>query len=388
MGKLKKFLTQARFVMQDSLLYMTVDSVKRFVTAICDFVPIDVKVYNSNKVENTYYSPEEIERMGAPRDKLPLFHIDLLVGADGLPTYSTSASEVVSTILAIFDAGIKSLQEINQVEQKLLPHLFKSNAKMFLKSTHRPDYRPEEPNPEDKRELPDENTWVFDEFDKLRDCVTKIIDPMKEYKKQYDQYDKEYKFDPDKEMAQYDDPENWPDVDTLRGQILFHQSEEKRLNNEIPEEMVCSIFLVSTKVIRDMLALKHRKIANEQIELIAKIAKQQSATIQENFEQYSVKVESIPKDIEQLSDIKDFMNGLPNELDKQQNVIKQCMQIYDCLSFFHHKFEDEEEYDKMWNVFGAPKETMERIEKQQGFLDKEKEKFIKQMDNNKGDFSS
>ena len=39
------------------------------------------------------------------------------------------------------------------------------------------------------------------------------------------------------------------------------------------------------------------------------------------------------------------------------------MQIYDCLHFFHHKFDDEEEYDKMWNVFGAPKETVERIEK-------------------------
>jgi len=93
---------------------------------------------------------------------------------------------------------------------------------MFLKSTYRPDYRPEEPNPEDKRELPDENTWVFDEFNTLRDCITKIIEPMKEYKSMYDQYDKEYKFDPDKEMAQYDDPENWPDVETLRGMILHH----------------------------------------------------------------------------------------------------------------------------------------------------------------------
>jgi hypothetical protein len=113
---------------------------------------------------------------------------------------------------------------------------------MFLKSTFRPDYRPEEPNPEDKRELPDENTWVFDEFNTLRDCITKIIDPMKEYKSMYDQYDKEYKFDPDKEMAQYDDPENWPDVETLRGMILHHQAEEKRLNEEIPEEMTVSIF--------------------------------------------------------------------------------------------------------------------------------------------------
>ena len=71
--------------MQDTLLYMTEASVKRFVASICDFVPIDVKVVSSNKVINTYYTEEEIERMGAPKEKLPLFHIDLTVGEDGLP---------------------------------------------------------------------------------------------------------------------------------------------------------------------------------------------------------------------------------------------------------------------------------------------------------------
>jgi hypothetical protein len=67
MGKLKKFLQQTKFVMQDTLLYMTTESVKRFVAAICDFVPIDVKVENSNVVSNTYYTVEQIAEMGAPK---------------------------------------------------------------------------------------------------------------------------------------------------------------------------------------------------------------------------------------------------------------------------------------------------------------------------------
>jgi dynein heavy chain len=66
--------------------------------------------------------------------------------------------------------------------------------------------------------------------------------------------------------------------------------------------------------------------------LIGKIAKAASATIQENFEKYNVKVESIPKNIEELSAIKDFMQSLPNELAKQQATIKSCMQIYETLN--------------------------------------------------------
>lgn len=207
---------------------------------------------------------------------MPLFHVDLTVGEDRKPKYSTSAKEVVSSILTIFDSGIKSLQEITQVEQKLLPHLFKTNAKMFLKATHRPDFRPEEPNPDDLKELPNENTWVFDEFNKLRDRIANIIEPMEKYITTFDKYQKEYELDPDKIMAQWADPDDWPEVDVLRGDINFHKAEEKRLQGEIPEEITVSIFKISTKVIRDELAAKHKRIAEEEIILISKIAQETS----------------------------------------------------------------------------------------------------------------
>jgi hypothetical protein len=93
---------------------------------------------------------------------------------------------------------------------------------MYLKATFRPEYRPEEPNPEDKKELPNENTWVFDEYNKLRECVTKIIEPLDKYILTYNKYQKEYDFDPEKEMLQYENPENWPDVEQLRASIVFH----------------------------------------------------------------------------------------------------------------------------------------------------------------------
>ena len=79
----------------------------------------------------------------------------------------------------------------------------------------RPEYRPEEPDPENKKEMPDENTWVFDEYDKLRDVISKVIDPLEIYCKTYEVFQKEYDFDPDKEMEQYETmlPEDYPEVD-------------------------------------------------------------------------------------------------------------------------------------------------------------------------------
>ena len=56
MGKLKKFLTSIKFMMQDTLLYMTQTSVKRFVQAIMQFLPLKVEVTDSNTVTNTFFT--------------------------------------------------------------------------------------------------------------------------------------------------------------------------------------------------------------------------------------------------------------------------------------------------------------------------------------------
>jgi len=112
------------------------------------------------------------------------------------------------------------------------------------------------------------------------------------------------------------------------------------------------------------LLLSTRKLPLNRSSWLPKLPKKVSNEIIEEFEKSNIKVESVPKGIEELSSIKDFMNELPKALEKNQKIIKDCMQIYQTLDEFHHKFDDEEEYDKMWRVYGAPQETVVRIEKQ------------------------
>ena len=86
---------------------MTQDSVKRFVDAICWFIPHETKITDAFNVENTYYTPEEIEEMGAPKEKFPLFHIDLTLNDIDKLVYSTSPNQVVMDILKVFQHGVK-----------------------------------------------------------------------------------------------------------------------------------------------------------------------------------------------------------------------------------------------------------------------------------------
>jgi hypothetical protein len=157
-------------------------------------------------------------------------------------------------MMLIYDNGLKALQEISQPEQKLLPHLFKTNIKMFLKSTVRPDLKPDEPDPSDKKSLPDENAWVYEAYFRLRDRLEEAIKPLDIYQKTYDKYDKEYKLDPTAYVKKLDDDDNPPEIEFLKKDVIFHHLEAERLRGEIPDFITVSIFKVSCREIRATLA--------------------------------------------------------------------------------------------------------------------------------------
>jgi len=63
--------------------------------------------------------------------------------------------------------------------------------------------------------------------------------------------------------------------------------------------------------IRDILVAKHIKIANEEVELVAKSAKRMANNTIEAFYKINDKINTRPKDIEELSAIKDYMASVP-----------------------------------------------------------------------------
>jgi hypothetical protein len=103
-------------MMQDTLLYMTQKSVLRFVESIKKYLPKEVVVKDSNTVVNTFHTAEDLAKNDQLKSPAPLFSIDLMLGEDNQPMYSTSPNDVVITLMLIFDNGLKALQEISQPE--------------------------------------------------------------------------------------------------------------------------------------------------------------------------------------------------------------------------------------------------------------------------------
>ena len=302
------------------------------------------------------------------------------------PEYSTNAKDVQTSILKIFDEGLEALQNVVLLEQKLLPQLFKSNQKLHLKVPVRPRERPEKPDPANKRQLPDPNTWIYEAFTNLQSRLSETLEPLDQYLSTLKKYSNEFKLDPLAIIKTMDDEENPPEADVLKKDVLLHQKEAARLMLEIPDSIIVSMFQVNVGTIRDEICKKHQMIAEQEIELIAKMAKRMANATIDSFYKINDKINSSPNNIEELSQIRDFMGSVPSEIEKLDVSIKQGMQVYAILEEFKYTFAEEDDYDKQWRLYGSPNDTKAVIGRQIAALEKEKDKFVNLMQQEQGDF--
>ena len=379
-GKLKKFLTTVNFMMQDTVLVLCKNSVYEFEKFVLKFIPLSTEITSSSEVVNVFEHPEkeaEGEAEGEAKeekddesedgfeddededkDPIPLFVLDLVMKqGQELPQYSTDPQEVVSTVMDIFDQGIKALQEIPQLEPILLKHLFlKSHGNKSLKAPMIPHSKPE--IPEKKHILPDENTWLWDCYENILNSLSTGIEPLKQYLDTFGKFKEETQLNPDKYVRGLDDYDNPASVDEIKADIEKHKKESNRILNEIPDNVIVSYFKVNCKDIRKLFSSRHDSIVDKEIKLIAQRARDKNNQLSLKFEEMEAKIRKTPNTIEELQEIKDYMAALPVEVETQKIEIKDCMEIYDLLEDFQFEF-PMSELDSKWELFSAPKRLME-----------------------------
>lgn len=138
-GKLKKFLQLVNFMMQDTILNLCKDSVDEFVVYMLDFIPDHTEITSAAAVKNRFDRIEQKqdddeepeykikindtdssevvackqfinEKTTRNKNPEPLFLLDLILKPKELiPVYSTTPSDIVDKIRAVFEQGIKDL---------------------------------------------------------------------------------------------------------------------------------------------------------------------------------------------------------------------------------------------------------------------------------------
>lgn len=81
-----------------------------------------------------------------------------------------------------------------------------------------------------------------------------------------------------------------------------------------------------------------------------------------------------PSDIEKLTQLKEYMANMPNELEAMKVKMNSCFDIYKMLEGFNYRF-SKEDLNRRWNIFGSPREILTMVEARKSQLDKLKARF-------------
>ena len=96
------------------------------------------------------------------------------------------------------------------------------------------------------------------------------------------------------------------------------QKQEEKLKQEIPLSIHVSCFKIQCNDLFNYMTEKFSTLQKQLIQLIAKKGRETSSQIFNSFEVIKQKLKETPVDIEKLTELKDYMTNLPNELLKVQ----------------------------------------------------------------------
>ncbi len=262
-GKLKKLLTRIRLSMEESILEIAQQSLYLFVNSFISCIPKVTTINGPGDVINSF-SDSIVDEEQVSENREPLFTIDLIFkqGHD-LPKYGPDPVTIPKNILEIFDKGVTELQQISQLEPKVLEGLFKKQANLVLKAPIRPKTKPEL----NADKMIDENMWVWNLYEKLEQELMRAIEPLHTYLKTYEKYKALSSLNPDEHVHKRDanegdegDKDLRKEIQEIKKEIYEFMQKEEQIKKEIPEIIVVSLFKINCKDVRKLYEGKYSEI--------------------------------------------------------------------------------------------------------------------------------
>ena len=126
-------------------------------------------------------------------------------------------------------------------------------------------------------------------------------------------------------------------------------------------------------------------MSKQLIDMIAKRARLTTQKVFQDFLSMQNKLREPTRNIEQLTELKSFMQNLPLDIEKQKIEMNKCFDIYRILEDFNFRF-NKEDMDRRWHIFGCPRDTMDLVNKMKKDCEKEKVRFLDEMKEQQEEF--
>ncbi|KAK6626145.1 hypothetical protein RUM43_006450 [Polyplax serrata] len=348
LSKLCRFMDLIKFRMQTALKYLVDNSTDLF----CKIIGTPSSVCLNVPDEGFVWGPELLETKFKP-PSLPIFNLTLKMGPTGA-TYTTNPDIFEDVLLKLYDNAIMHSHTIPQIHPYLLLNL--RFPQSFLSSTGLMD-----PNVTNKR-----NT--------LRMTIRKALIPLKAYANEYKQYLPLFNLDVNDYVAKFA-AQNYS-AHEIKDEVLKQMEARDALEGQIPSFIVIGPFLVATETIRHHLMDKRQMMCDHILNYFADRLKNQVIELLEEFDNLMVRMLERPTSIENVFEIKEWLDSVPATVKGYDEVIRRVITEYELLDSFTYSLENED-FENKYALIGWPYKLILQIEATHEMLAEETEKFYK-----------
>ncbi|BHF69813.1 Dynein heavy chain 1, axonemal [Sparganum proliferum] len=347
-SKLKRFLNMIKYCMQDALRYLVMDSIGGFVKMVED------ACFTCIKLTNGYEWTNDLRTSSVLPKKNALFLVDLVIDKDGVH-YSTLLGQFEKVLWGLFDKAIKSIQNISQVERFVVEGIsWSDNPLLEAVGAHEPD--------------------VEKLRAKLRSCLQAANIPMIAYAEKYKEYIELSELDITHYIKVYE-TQNQGALE-VKQEVERQLEEQQKIEDRMPCTIVIGPFLVNVEPLRARLMKKRNDMAKAMLDLLARQLRKEADKTCEIFQGIAARLFERPNTIEELTELREYIDNIPETMEEQQENIDKCLADYDLIDDFYYNISNDD-FTAKWTTIGWPNKVRNIVAQVEMQLEEDEERFRK-----------
>lgn len=333
--KLKKFMTTLKFMMQDSIRFLVLNSMNDFVKMIHSISSQTVVVSGTNDIRIIDNSSKGVHFVLENAIRKPLFSLEL-VFRSGKVMYNLDPKVFEEALVNVMEKGLLAADGLPELEPAIMDKIFWA-SKPMLDSVHA-----QEP-------------VAIQLILKLRKAFRESLPPLEKYLRHYDKHLKLLNLDISQYAAMYEEENKT--IEEMEQDIINHTHSWESLERDIPSHVNIGLFYLGCESIRSAMRKDLSKVV---LDIIAKKTAKMAATISQVFTTVSNKLKEKPTKIEEQMELREYLKTVPDTIKQLQFKITDMLKNYEVLDKYRHESSNEDIRAK-WTVFGLPQKTDEQL---------------------------
>ena len=344
-SKLRKLMTQLKFIMQDSLRYLAENSNAAFTKLITNSTALDVDVKSYDEVVSVVAG----ETSGDLKRPPPLFVLDVLIAPKTNKLLLSHDLDVVKALpLRLFDAATNIMQGIHNLEPQVLSNMF----------------WPEKPT----LSAPDRNDpTVAEQRKQIARAMEEAIKPLFRYLDSLSPLETVLQIDTAAVIKQWE--ASTPEA--IAAQLQSYQAKRNLMDEKIPKQIAVGCFTVVTDRVRKAVVAKYLELIEGLGGAIATSTRKKAESVSRSFEEIFSTLRKTPNTIEEIVAAREYAAGLPPILNELKVQVEQAFTNYDLLDGLFYNYSNSD-MKLRWHTFELPHVVQSKIlEAQKMYTSKE-----------------